>query len=117
MEERMTLSDTRDIEAEVDAELEQKRYEASDAFNTLYADYLEARARMIRPGKSDEAVDKLTDETDARLWRIIHMPALTARHLDYKFEIMRELVEERFGDGRSGAMVESLRNDAIAMAG
>jgi hypothetical protein len=31
----MTLSDTRDIEAEVDAELEQERDEAGDAFNAL----------------------------------------------------------------------------------
>jgi hypothetical protein len=71
---------------------------------------------MIRAGKSDEAVDKLTGETDALLWRIINMPAPRAQHLDYKFEIMRELVEERFADGRSGAMVESIRNDAFALA-
>jgi hypothetical protein len=113
---KRTMNGARDIEAEVDAELEQERDEASDAFSTLYADYLEARARMIRPGKSDEAIDKLCEETDALLWRIIHMPAPTPRHLDYKFEIMRELVEERFGDSRSGAMVESIRNDAFALA-
>ena len=110
-----TTSDS-DIEAEVAAEIEQESDESDRAFDMLYADYLEARAKITRPGKSDEAVGQLCGEMDALMWRIIHTPAPTARRLDYKFEIMRELVGQLFVDGRSSAMVESIRNDAIALA-
>ena len=109
----LTFEKAQEIDEQVEKELEEERWEQTCAFNTLYADYLVARAKSIRPGKSDDENDKACDEVGAFTWQIINSPAPLSYHVDYKFEIMREIIEQRFVDGRARAMLESIRNDVV----
>jgi hypothetical protein len=87
------------------------------AFDVLYSDYLKARARFHRSGLSDRELEALGDKLDDLTWDIIRFPAPLEYHLNYKFEIMRELMDKRFVDGRHRAMLESIRNDVINDSG
>ena len=81
----------------------------------MWADYLEAQARLKRPGKSDKACDQATDAVDALVFRIIDTPAPTATRLRFKFDVMRGMLEDGFPDGGAIAMLESIRTDVARL--
>lgn len=83
------------------------------AFDSLYGEYLNVRARLKRPGLSDEQLDRLCNKECDLVWQIIRTPAPLDYHLNYKFEVMREIMDKRFRDGRHRAMLESIVNDII----
>ena len=71
------------------------------------------RARLARQGLPDKQLDQLCNRYDELVWRIIRTPAPLDYHLNFKFEVMREIVDKRYFDGRHLAMLESIRNDVI----
>jgi hypothetical protein len=91
-------------------QVDKERYDACRAFNALYAKYLRARASSIS-SETETACEKACDRMDEATWRIIHTPAPTRLHLAYKFAIMRAIVEISFADGRTSALLESIRTD------
>jgi hypothetical protein len=98
----------------IDEKIKRELINEASAFDELYADYLQARATLIRPLKEGEDnCDQACDDADGLTWRIIRTPAPLPRHLDFKFEIMREIMEARFVDGRARALLESIRNDVV----
>jgi len=84
---------------------------ACTAFHELRADYLEAQAKLSRPGKSDKQCDDLTDAVTEITWRLIHTRALGRRSLDFKLDVMRGILKDGFPDGGAIAMLESIRSD------
>jgi len=111
-------TEQQDLYREVDKEIAAERGKAVDAFNELWADWLEAQARMIRPSRSDDAeeddlIKRADDAADEVMWKIIHMPAPTRYQLDRKFEILLGMAADPFADGRGTAMINSIRTDAI----
>ena len=83
------------------------------AFNAIYSDYLDVRAQLMRQGLPDKDCNTLCDKQSDLTWLIIRTPAPLDYHLSYKFEVMREIMDARFIDGRHHAMLESIRNDVI----
>ncbi len=84
-------------------------------FDELWADYLEAQARLRRSGKSDKACDRATDAVDGIVWRIIDTPAQTFIQLRFKFGVMHTMLEDGFPDGGALAMLESIRDDVARL--
>jgi hypothetical protein len=109
----LTLKTAQKTNKQVEKEAEEKSWEEISAFNELCADYLVARAKTMRPGQSDDELDKAVDKLGELTWRIIHTPTPMSHQIDFKFEIMREIMEVRFADGRARAMLESIRNDVM----
>src|SRR4051812_20958163 len=98
------------FEKQVDDEIEREKEKTRLAFSALWANYLRAKADTV-VGRSDKAMDRACDlQTDA-MWRIIEAPAATYYQLDWKFELMRELVTDLGGvwvDNRLGNLLESI---------
>lgn len=84
-----------------------------DQFNALYSEYLKVRSKLVREGLSDEECDALCDQHSYLVWRIIRTPTPANYQLGYKFEIMREMADGRWLDGRHLAMIESIYLDVI----
>jgi len=78
--------------AQVDKEIASERRKSARVFDELWADYLEAQARLRRSGKSDKACDQATDAVDGIVWRIIDTPAQTFIQLRFKFGVMHTML-------------------------
>jgi hypothetical protein len=98
-----------------DAELAIERSKRHWAFNVLWANYLRARADTIE-ARSDSAMDKALDAHSDALWKIIEAPAASWIQLDWKFELMREIIEEASSDSRRTALLESIQKDVTWLA-
>lgn len=101
-----------EIVLKVGRDLDEKHSAELSAFNAIYADYLEARAAILRGGHSDEELDKLSDRESRLIWKIIGAVAATKDQLTCKFEILRDMLRPH--DDGPQEMLESIRKDALA---
>lgn len=74
-----------------EAEMKERR-----AFNALSSDYLGVCAKLARQGLTDKECDALCGEFDNLVWAIIRTPAPLDYHLNFKFDVMREVMDRKF---------------------
>ena len=101
------------FEKQIDTEIEREQEKARLAFSALWANYLRAKADTV-VGRSDKAMDRACDIQTNAMWRIIEAPAAAYHQLDWKFDLMRELLADLGGvwsDNRLGRLLESIRRD------
>jgi hypothetical protein len=109
----MTLTKEK-LARKIHEEIRTEHAKACRAFNNLCADYLEAKAKQLRYEGDDDAGCYLLDKAaDKLLWDVIHSPAETSYQLDFKFDLMRPMIETQVSDSRTEAMLESIRLDAL----
>jgi len=89
---------------------------AGREFNGLYADYLEAKANLLR-ASGDEEIEAALEVENAMVWRVIAMPSPETPHLVLKFNLFRDWIDDMGAldcrDGQGRALFESVRRDAI----
>ena len=88
-----------------------ERYSDIEAFNKLWGEYLIVSGRGTRPVRDDKKMADLHNKMAGLTWQIIRAQATCSYQIDYKFELLREIMEDRWCDGRREALVESIRND------
>jgi hypothetical protein len=120
----MTDNEAKAMERAVDEEIKRARCAAIDAFNSVYADCLEAQATLARPSKGDTgedqdaAIDKATAHCEKMVGKVIETQAITKYQIDRKFEILRGLLrEDAMTEDQDLALLESLRTDVLAAVG
>jgi hypothetical protein len=94
---------------------ERERDSDSETFDKLWGEYLITRGKDVRPLRDDRKDDKKLAALGNRIadltWQIIRAQASHSYQIDYKFELLREIIQDRWCDGRREALVESIRND------
>jgi hypothetical protein len=80
-------------------------------FDRLYGEYLKARSKCVWPSFKEGAIDKACDDLDNAFWNIVSARAYLFRQIEFKFEMLREVIDALFADERHRAMVESIRLD------
>jgi hypothetical protein len=116
--ERLMLANVVPFDAEsekIAAEIEREHSKRHRAFNVLWANYLRARADTIG-AKGDRALDRACDARSDAMWAIIVAPAASWLQLDWKFELMRKIIEEASSDNRRTALLESIQKDVTWLA-
>ena len=103
-----------EMSALAEEEVKRDRKQATREFDRLCADYLRLLAEQFDPDRdhSDEALDERCNRRHELRQSIITAEAICPRHLDFKFDIMREVREEDSGN-ISVSFLESIRGDAL----
>ena len=84
----ITREDGDRIAAEVDAEMEKEKHEATRAFDRQFADYLTARAAAMSWTASDKKSNVACDKLYEVIRTVTVTPAPLRRHIGDKFEIL-----------------------------
>lgn len=84
----ITREDGDRIAAEVDAEMEKEKHEATRAFDRLFADYLTARAAAMSWTASDKKSNVACDKLYEVIRTVTATTAPLTRHIGDKFEIL-----------------------------
>ena len=106
------------VVADEDAETEQKRMEEIEAFNEVWADYLEALAKASRSSKltgskCDKEMDRLMDALNATRDRLMSVPAVNGYQYRHKFDVLRDILEDWCGDRGALMVVNSIESDIL----
>src|SRR5262245_46133659 len=102
----------------VKAEMMAEREKEVNNFDDLFADYLVARAELIRseppdldPGTSNEINERQCERVYDAFWKLARTPAPQKRHVELKFQALFAEIEDDGLYRPYWAMLESIRTD------
>ena len=82
-----------------DEELKRRR-----EFNVLWGKYLAVASQAVSgENRTDRSLDAVINKQSDLIWKIIRTPAPLDYHLNYKFQLMRDIMDKQFFDGRHRA--------------
>ncbi len=104
-------------EEDIDAKLERERIEAIEAFNSAWADYLEAQSRVVRPckltdpRKSDKEYARLDREMTEARSRMMAMQVPVKYQIVHKFAVLRDLIANDATPNELREIADSIERD------
>jgi hypothetical protein len=85
-----------------------------DDFERIYARYLKARGAACEPDQTEEAISRVMNRLERITWEIIRTPAVLQRHIGYRLDVLRDLLQgadPHWTDCRERLLLESIRLD------
>jgi hypothetical protein len=88
--------------------------ERHEAFANVAARYQYLQREITKPGpedarQSDNHFDNLMDQKDGALWDVIRTHAVSPYQVDFKLQVLRELLEIGLIGGQEFFLLESIR--------